>query len=499
VRARPKRNEDKAMDDSSVRLLSPSGTVVSVDKAILSRLAAGDVLIPSLSGEPLILGKSEQEAVAASVTRSLAAFRGMLSATDAQVVAFFAHAAARLGDDAVWDAICRTNDADVAAAEAAGRHVGRLRLSEKVRRDMIAGLQTWGASQSIRGHVIETREHEGFRVELVREALGIVGFVFEGRPNVVVDACGVLRGGNVAVLRIGRDALRTAQAIEALAIRPALAEAGLPVDAFIILDSQKHEAAWALFLDKRVSLAVARGSGPAVEFLGSLARGVGTPVSLHGTGGAWMFTTAFTDGARFEEAVGRSLDRKVCNTLNTCCIPTAQAAALLPRFVAGLKHALVTGKKDSVSLHVAHEAGSADAFDRLRGLLAEQLGADVRVAIERIETARLGIEWEWESTPELSVVLVDGLDSAIDLFNDLSPRFVATLVSDDPAEHAQLWQRAEAPFVGDSLTRWVDGAYALSKPELGLSGWGNGRLFGRGGILCGDDVFTVRTRYVSRR
>ena len=51
--------------------------------------------------------------------------------------------------------------------------------------------------------------------------------------------------------------------------------------------------------------------------------------------------------------------------------------------------------------------------------------------------------------------------------------------------------------VGDDHTRWVDGQFALAKPELGLSNWANGRLFGRGAILTGDSVYTVRTRYVS--
>ncbi|NDK13061.1 MAG: glutamate-5-semialdehyde dehydrogenase, partial [Armatimonadetes bacterium] len=50
-----------------------------------------------------------------------------------------------------------------------------------------------------------------------------------------------------------------------------------------------------------------------------------------------------------------------------------------------------------------------------------------------------------------------------------------------------------APFVGNGFTRWVDGQYALGRPELGLSNWENGRLFARGGILSGDGVYTVRT------
>src|SRR5690606_22652764 len=113
---------------------------------------------------------------------------------------------------------------------------------------------------------------------------------------------------------------------------------------------------------------------------------------------------------------------------------------------------------------------------------------------QAIADDQLGREWEWENSPEVTLKLVDSLDEACDLFNAQSPQFVACLLSETPAEHARFWSRANAPFVGDGFTRWVDGQYALSRPELGLSNWESGRLFGRGGVLSGDSVFTVRTR-----
>ena len=87
-------------------------------------------------------------------------------------------------------------------------------------------------------------------------------------------------------------------------------------------------------------------------------------------------------------------------------------------------------------------------------------------------------------------------DEAIDLFNAHSPRLVASLISNDEQEHQHFYQRVDAPFIGDNHTRWVDGQRALNKPELGLSNWANGRLFGRHAILTGDSVYTVRTRYI---
>merc|ERR1712060_192779 len=96
------------------------------------------------------------------------------------------------------------------------------------------------------------------------------------------------------------------------ALEPALAEAGLPAGAVSLISSSAHASGWALFSDKRLALAVARGSGPAVATLGALAKQAGVPASLHGTGGAWLYASASADLAKLEAAVEASLDRKVC-------------------------------------------------------------------------------------------------------------------------------------------------------------------------------------------
>ena len=60
------------------------------------------------------------------------------------------------------------------------------------------------------------------------------------------------------------------------------------------------------------------------------------------------------------------------------------------------------------------------------------------------------------------------------------------------AEHRAFYGAVDAPFVGNGFTRWVDGQYALDTPELGLSNWEGGRMLGRGAILSGDSVHTIR-------
>jgi glutamate-5-semialdehyde dehydrogenase len=197
----------------------------------------------------------------------------------------------------------------------------------------------------------------------------------------------------------------------------------------------------------------------------------------------------------FDDAVISSLDRKVCNTLNVCCIPASRAHDLMPAFLRALESA---GKRleQPVKLHVTPSARSAvppDWFERDVTVRRAEGDRTEKQAVDLPEE-ELGREWEWEQTPEVSVVLVRDVWHAVELFNRLSPQFVACLVSDDHEEHDAFYERVNAPFVGDGFTRWVDGQYALNRPELGLSNWQWGRLFGRGGVLSGDTVYTVRTR-----
>jgi glutamate-5-semialdehyde dehydrogenase len=120
----------------------------------------------------------------------------------------------------------------------------------------------------------------------------------------------------------------------------------------------------------------------------------------------------------------------------------------------------------------------------------------VEPAASLLAVGDLAVEWEWEETPEMTLVVVEDIDEAVELFNMYSPRFVASLVSADTGEHDRFFAAIDAPFVGNGFTRWVDGQYALDKPELGLANWQTGRMLGRGGILSGDSIHTVRYRAV---
>ena len=467
-----------------------------VSDALAQAFRPGDrLLVVEPTGDLLHVPARQHEIASAAVGRAAAAFQAMGGATDSQITAFFDAFAARLDDDRVWAAIAAANAGDVASAQARGRSTTRLIASDGMRGDMIAGLKVWRDAPASRGGVLERIEHRGWSVEQVVAPLGVVGFVFEGRPNVFADATGVLRTGNTVVFRIGSDALGTARAIVAHALDPALEAAGLPPGAASLVDSADRASGWALFSDTRLGLAVARGSGQAVAQLGAVARQAGTPASLHGTGGAWLVADASADAGRFADAVFHSLDRKVCNTLNVCCIPRARAGDLVPIFLDALWRA---GERrgHGCKLHVAAGDEHVLPKDWLdRQVRVRRAAGDVdEPLVEILAVDALGREWEWEETPEISLKLVEDSAEAAGLFNRHSPRLVATLIGEDPEAHARFFAAVDSPFVGDGFTRWVDGQYALGRPELGLSNWEHGRLFARSAVLSGEQVYTIRTR-----
>ncbi len=469
-------------------------TLVSAELA--DAFGPGDrLVVVNDSGELIHIPAGEWHTASTAVGVAHRAFLGLGSVSDDSISAFYHAFAARLHDPHTFAPIKAANDADVDAARARGRSVTRLILTESMRAGMVAGLEMWAEAESSRDRLLDEIEHDGWSVEQRMAGLGVVGFVFEGRPNVFADACGVLRSGNTVVFRIGSDALGTAVAIVEHALDPALAEAGLPAGSATLLESPARSAGHALFSDQRLALAVARGSGPAVSQLGSVARQAGIPVSLHGTGGAWMVVSPHADASRVEAVVRNSLDRKVCNTLNTIAVVRSAASELIPRILAGLD-AAAAELATSAKLHVV--AGGegfvgADRFEQVAPIVRAE-GNVIEPRAEMIDRDRLGHEWEWEASPEITLVIIESIDEGAELFNTQSPRFAASLVSEDQAEQAAFWAMIDAPFVGDGFTRWVDGQYALNAPELGLSNWQFGRLFSRGGVLSGDSVYTVRTR-----
>ena len=471
--------------------------VTVVSEELAAAFGPGDrLMVVQATGDLLRIPAADWDTAARAVDRAHRAFTRLAGVTDQQITDFYEAFARLLADDRAFAPIAEANRTDVEKAQARGRTTTRLVLSPKMRADMVDGLRTWRDASSGRGEIIEKVPHTGWEAQLVRSGLGVVGFVFEGRPNVFADATGVLRSGNTVVFRIGSAALGTARAIVEHALDPALAETGLPEGAVGLVDSPTHAVGWALFSQPKLSLAVARGSGRAVGQLGSVARQSGISVSLHGTGGGWMVAGPGADASRFAKSVRNSLDRKVCNTLNVCAIVRSRSEELTPVFLDALSRAAGRRGVNPKLWVTKGDAGLVPDEWFRSGTVTRAEGEVTEPITEIIPDDGLGTEWEWEESPEVTLTVVDSVAEAVELFNSQSPKLVASLIDDDPAAQQRFYETVDAPFVGDGFTRWVDGQFALNRPELGLSNWEGGRLFGRGGVLSGDSVFTVRTRVI---
>lgn len=453
---------------------------VKVSADLASQFVEGDrLVVVQNSGDLIRIEESVARLVDEAVSQAVTGFERLASTSSDVVDSFYDQFARLLSEDEVFAHVRSANQEDVEAARRRGRAIGRLELSEKMRHDMIEALRMWRDLPDPFEGSVELIAHENWTVEERRSPLGVIGFVFEGRPNVFADATGVLKSGNSVVFRIGSDALLTARSLMEHCVRPACELTGLARECVTLVDAAERSAGHALFSDTRLALAVARGSGEAVAQLGSVARQSGVPVSLHGTGGAWMHVAAGVAPDRILKVVDASLDRKVCNTLNV---------------VAVVKSAEV--ERSAVLSGILSAASRRDVrpIVHLRRAEARMWGIsepEVDVVLHD-DDSFLATEWEWDDRPEVSVITVSDADETVVLFNGHSPKFVLSILTEDPDELERVYRTSEAPFVGDGFTRWVDGQYALSRPELGLSNWQTGRLFGRGGILSGDGVFSVR-------
>ena len=455
----------------------------TVSSLLAESFVQGDrLVVVQETGQLLHISQAIFELADRAVTQAKLAFAAMSSVTPTVISDFYESFARNLEDSKIFKRIAAANQEDVERAKSAGRSTTRLLIDDKMRTEMIGSLRMWRDLRDTRDVLANSVEHPSWEVQERRAPLGVVGFVFEGRPNVFADATGVLRSGNTVVFRIGSDALGTAREIMACALLPALKSSGLPDGAVQLIDSPERSSGYALFSHHGLGLAVARGSGQAVSQLGAVARQSGIPVSLHGTGGAWILVADSASPERVTACVRHSLDRKVCNTANVICLPRS------PDLLAAVLQGITEASASRSTRAVIHCASVADEL-RIKQSLKQSDEVELHV---HQGDHHLAEEWEWDQQPEVSIRFTESLEESCELFNTYSPRFVVGVISEDNRDFEIVYRLCEAPFVGDGFTRWVDGQYALARPELGLSNWQHGRLFARGGILSGDGVFSVR-------
>ena len=171
------------------------------------------------------------------------------------------------------------------------------------------------------------------------------------------------------------------------------------------------------------------------------------------------------DPSRFAAAVRNSLDRKVCNTLNVCAIVRSRSEELAPVFLDALTSAAERrGVNPKLWVTEGDEGLLPDHWFR-SGAVTRAEGEVTEPITDTLPHDHLGIEWEWEESPEVTLTVVDSVEQAVELFNTHSPKLVASLIDDDPAAQERFYGTVDSPFVGNGFTRWVDGQFALAVPN----------------------------------
>lgn len=338
------------------------------------------------------------------------------------------------------------NAADVAEARANGLDaamIDRLTLSGKSVEAMANGLEQVATLPDPIGEITDMRRRpSGIQVGKMRVPLGVVGIIYESRPNVTADAAALcLKSGNAAILRGGKEALRANQAIAAC-VRAGLAAAGLPDNAVQVIETIDREAVGHLVaMPEYVDVIVPRGGKGLIERISKEAR---VPVIKHLDGNCHVYIDDAADTAKAINIVENSKTQRLgtCNTAESLLISRAIAASLLPPLCDMLqKHGVeIRGCEETRKL--VPQAQSATEED----WYAEYLAAII------------------------SVKVVAGLDEAIAHINTYSSAHTDAIVTENYTNAMRFLREVDsASVMVNASTRFADGfEYGLGA-EIGIS------------------------------
>lgn len=352
--------------------------------------------------------------------------------------------AERLRDDRA--ALKTANEKDLAAGRGNGLDAAlldRLTLTDARIDAMADGLEQIAALPDPVGAVSHLDPMpSGIRVGRMRVPLGVVGIIYESRPNVTADAAALcLKSGNACVLRGGSEALHSNQAIAAC-IAAGLADAGLPETAVQVVRTTDRAAVGAMItLDEYIDVLVPRGGKGLIE---RIMREATVPMIKHLDGVCHCYVDAEADPAMAERVVVNAKTQRygTCNTLETLLVDAAVAASLLPRFKA--------------------------AFDA-HGV--ELRGCERSRALVDGLTAAEPADWDAEYlAPILAVAVVDGLDAAIEHIDRHGSGHTDAIVTRDHARAQRFLREVDSSSVMvNASTRFADGfEYGLGA-EIGIS------------------------------
>ena len=342
--------------------------------------------------------------------------------------------------------VLNANAQDTAAAEANGLDaamVDRLRISAKSIAQMAEGVRQVAALADPVGEMDDFKLLDnGLQLGKMRAPLGVVGMIYESRPNVTIDAAALcLKSGNACLLRGGSESFHSNQAI-AKVIYQALSETGLPEACVRLFETTDRAAVGAMLaLSEFIDVVIPRGGKGLVKRITEEAR---MPVIKHLDGVCHVFINRDAD---VDMAVNIAMNAKTsrygtCNTMETLLVHQDIAATVLPRL----------------------QAAYAEKTVELRG-------CERTLAVLNGIVAATEEDWFTEYlAPVLSIRIVDGLDMAIAHINHYGSHHTDSIVTNDYADIQRFLREVDsASVMVNASTRFADGfEYGLGA-EIGIS------------------------------
>jgi glutamate-5-semialdehyde dehydrogenase len=344
------------------------------------------------------------------------------------------------------EAVSIANEKDIQKALEKGlakSKVDRLRLSEKVIQEMVGGLREVANLPDPVGEITRmwTRPN-GLRVGKMRIPLGVVGIIYESRPNVTVDAAALcIKAGNAVVLRGGSEAFHSNQALT-LILQQAIKQAGLPEAAAQLVGTTDREAVLDLLkLEEYIDVMIPRGGEELIRFVAEHAR---MPVLKHYKGVCHVFVDA---EANLDMAEKICLNAKVqrpgvCNAMETLLVHSDVAGEFLPRVSAAFR-------KEGVELR---------GCERTRSIVAGCIAATED-------------DWYAEYLDlVLAVRVVDGMDEAIEHITRYGSQHTEAIVTESYDRAHRFLQEVQSSLVlVNASTRFNDGYQLGLGAEIGIS------------------------------
>jgi len=390
-------------------------------------------------------------------TRARAASRAMARADSATRNRALSLIAAAIVRDA--DLLRAANQRDLDAAASAGlapAMLDRLTLSDAAIATMVEGLTQIVALADPIGEISNMKfRPTGIQVGQMRVPLGVIGIIYEARPNVTVDAAGLcIKSGNATILRGGSEAIHCNRALAKL-VAEGLAGAGLPEDAVQVVDTTDRAAVGALItMPEYVDVIVPRGGK---GLIARLMKEATVPMIKHLDGICHVYIDAKAD---ITKAVDIGFNAKchrygTCNTMETLLVARAIAPTVLPLLAERYSSKQVELRADPEALAILQ------GYPHLVAATEEDWRTEYLAAI-------------------LSVKVVDGIDQAMDHINQYSSKHTESIITEDYSDALRFLREVDsASVMVNASTRFADGfEYGLGA-EIGIS---NDKLHARGPV-----------------